>query len=67
MTLLSSNSGGILIPCASADRILGFERLLEGIPWGKKVGPYCIKNTGSSWLPVYSYGVSIYVLGNLLV
>ena len=66
MTLLSSNSGGTLIPCATAVRILGAEGILGGI-LGGKVGPYCIKNTGSSWSPVYSYGVSIYVLRNLLV
>lgn len=66
MTLLSSNSGGTLIPCASAARILGAERKLGGTP-GENVGPYCIKNTESSRTPVYSYGVSTYVLGNLLV
>ena len=33
----------------------------------EKVGPYCIKNTESSRSSVYSYGVSVYVLGNLLV
>ena len=67
MTLLSSNSGGTLIPCATAARILGAKRILGVIQGGGKACLYCIKNTGSSWSPVYSYGVSVYVLGNLLV